>query len=363
MNVMEVYYDISQQVIAQTPDGTYYVNSVDDLGQVFWDLIYPERLSEAHLKELLSFIENETEEVRRHLTQRLAYFLPELLQKSFLIAYDERSDILPREVSMNFFYLYWTFVSHTNIDQNFTPEDVELKNKLAYYFQKERFPFLKVSFQDFSGADLRKVHWKNANLENINLQAATLIDADLRGTKLNYANLSQANLSGSLLTNTSLKQTNLDKAQLFQTDARNVNLETAFWGTIELTGANLVGARLSGKDLSHLDLSLTSFSGADLSHCNLSQSDLSLSNLRGANLEGVDLQQAKLHMCDLHKAVLNNSNLRQADLSKANLSWALIKGTDLRGAIVRDANFLYTRTEAIVLDYVKKAGAVTEVAP
>ncbi|MFL2835267.1 MAG: pentapeptide repeat-containing protein [Coraliomargaritaceae bacterium] len=97
---------------------------------------------------------------------------------------------------------------------------------------------------------------------------------------------------------------NLEYASLKNADLSNANLSGA-----KLRYAELNGANLSGADLSYADLT-----GADLSYADLTGADLTIADLTGVNLNGADLTGA-----DLKQADLSNSYLTGADLTGVNL--------------------------------------------
>ena len=101
----------------------------------------------------------------------------------------------------------------------------------------------------------------------LDLQGASLLNADLSRTNLHYANLHAANLHAA----------NLQDADLSGADLIGANLRGA-----DLTGANLRGAALTGANLR----------GADLTGANLHGAALTDADLRNAKLDGADMSES-----------------------------------------------------------------------
>ncbi|MCK9447234.1 pentapeptide repeat-containing protein, partial [bacterium] len=95
---------------------------------------------------------------------------------------------------------------------------------------------------------------KRANLSEVDLSGANLINADLSKANLSGANLSKANLS----------KANLSKA----------DLSGAILSIANLSKADLSGANLQYANLFYVNLSYTNLSGANLFKANLSYADL-----------------------------------------------------------------------------------------
>jgi|ERR1041384_1251302 hypothetical protein len=117
---------------------------------------------------------------------------------------------------------------------------------------------------NFSGADLRKVNLKQADLCGVNFSGADLSEAIL-----NNANLS--------ILPYQVRRTRLDGA----------NLSRAV-----LKEANLYGAQLTGANLTQADLFLSNLHGATLIDANLIGTSLSWANLDETKLNGANVSQA-----------------------------------------------------------------------
>ncbi|MGB3513228.1 MAG: pentapeptide repeat-containing protein, partial [Microcoleaceae cyanobacterium] len=142
-----------------------------------------------------------------------------------------------------------------------------------------------------NGIDLRGVKFRGDSLEAIffSLQNSNLSGADLRGINFRKANLDCCNLSGALLNKASLWCAGLNKANL--------------------SGANLSGASLSG----------TTFVTANLKGANLSKTKLYKTSFNCADLSGVNFSNAKIN----GPVWFNEANLTQVDFTKVilDISW------------------------------------------
>jgi uncharacterized protein YjbI with pentapeptide repeats/uncharacterized RDD family membrane protein YckC len=173
-------------------------------------------------------------------------------------------------------------------------------------------------------ADLNNVQLKQANLINVNLSRVSMSQSDLSQANLNKANLSYtrlfaANLSSAQLVGTDLRNAILENASLTNADLSNANLTEA-----NLYSARLVRVSAIGTQLAYANLSKTDWQGADLSEAYLDYANLSYANLSSTRLTGTSLRSANLE----------NANLRDADLSRADLREANVAGADFQGTIL-----------------------------
>ena len=157
---------------------------------------------------------------------------------------------------------------------------------------KELLKSYAAGLRNFSEVELTSLSLIGARLCHINLEAATLADADLVKVDFFNARLSKVRLA----------RANLNEADLGEADLREANLK----------GANLRGANLRGATLINTDLR---------------QADLTDANLTNANLKSASLIKAKLIRTDLTNADLDRANLAYAVVSSVKL-----KNTTLYGA-------------------------------
>lgn len=147
------------------------------------------------------------------------------------------------------------------------------------------------------------VSLKQANLNKINFSRASIEQADLREAYLNtsdlsFANLGFSNLSGAYLNTASLSGANLNGVDLSKAHLYRANLSKTRIGihdpyTAILEGANFSKAHLWEADLSEADLWEANFKGSDLSGANLSRANLSGADFSEANLSGTLMQGVK----------------------------------------------------------------------
>jgi uncharacterized protein YjbI with pentapeptide repeats len=175
--------------------------------------------------------------------------------------------------------------------------------------------------------DLRGARFTGAVIRDVDLRDANLQGADLTGARLEAVVLTGAHLAAATLTG----------ATLWDGD-----LSGAIAPTVDFTGATVIGTRftnavltdavLVGADLTHVDFSHASMTGANLTgallgkavlrHTQLEHADLSGAKLEGADLTDADLVGASLAEADLTGAVFGGSNLAHADLAGADLTAA-----------------------------------------
>jgi uncharacterized protein YjbI with pentapeptide repeats len=143
---------------------------------------------------------------------------------------------------------------------------------------------------DWVGADLEGAHFPRSDLSNVNLHRANLKNADLShsftrgGTtlQLNETDLQQATLVGVHLSYSNLAGANLQNANLQGAILEGANLHNTNFQNANLTGARLTGAMLLN----------TNFTGANLSQAKLCFLSSRSFDLTGANLSGTQITVA-----------------------------------------------------------------------
>ncbi|MGF1524980.1 MAG: pentapeptide repeat-containing protein [Leptolyngbyaceae cyanobacterium] len=161
---------------------------------------------------------------------------------------------------------------------------------LSFKTLLERYELGERKFQDVI---VHSADGFECNLQGVDLDGSTFVDAYLP-----YSNLSQASLR-----RMTLKAGNLGDAKLFSTilidgDLAGTNLSRVDLRYAVLTGANLQSVDLTGADLRGADLTGADLTGATLSRANLTQTNLKRVCLSSANLfraTGVELKAA---ICD-----------------------------------------------------------------
>ena len=117
-------------------------------------------------------------------------------------------------------------------------------------FETEDFNQLKTSRIcnepcDLSEADLSEVYLVKAKLINANLEGAYLNEVNLNHALLEKANLSNADLRGSYLREANLEQADLSQAKLNRADFKGVILDQAnIQGTRLITANNLTARQI-----------------------------------------------------------------------------------------------------------------------
>ena len=168
----------------------------------------------------------------------------------------------------------------------------------------------------------RGLDLKGRNLQFANFYKDNLVHVDFKNAKLEDANLDSTWLIGADFQNADLKFSSFKDATLHRVPFPNANLTGANFTRTKLIGAILEGVEFKGSDLAFADLR-----GAILRNA----------KLQGAILWNVNLQFADLESADLRGAQLGNANLRFSNLRKAKLQGADLEGADLLGADLSDA--------------------------
>lgn len=200
-----------------------------------------------------------------------------------------------------------------------SPEDLFRREVLKIFFDNaESFAIVAAVILYFKGAPDRKAQkhyeaWRiiesvaAAKLSTSYARFRALEDlqkdgVSLRSLEAPRANLSQIRLPHAFLMEANLREADLREAYLYRADLSKAQLQDA-----DLQGANLRGVNLRG---------------ANLRHANLQDADLT-----GANLQNADLRGASLRSAELWK-----TQFLGADLEDAELKWAELEGTELNGA-------------------------------
>lgn len=133
--------------------------------------------------------------------------------------------------------------------------------------------------------DLQGTWWKNAHLEFLELDGATLSEsvfelADLQGAKLRGAMLYRASFSHAMLLDTDLSNAKLWHANLASTTLIGTRLEGANLSNADLTDAFFGSAHVAGADFANAQLR-----NAWLGDTDFSETSLHEANVRGARYE------------------------------------------------------------------------------
>ena len=129
-----------------------------------------------------------------------------------------------------------------------------------------------------TGADLRKVQFKDAWLDGTNMEGANVTDTDLSVAK-------RFELEGAAFWGANMRRINLKGAALV-----GANMERAFLGGSHLEGASMRGANLREANMIEAVMEGTILEGA---------------NLNGAMLNGADLRGARFNKADIRGIVLS----------------------------------------------------------
>jgi uncharacterized protein YjbI with pentapeptide repeats len=158
------------------------------------------------------------------------------------------------------------------------------------------------------GAKLDGANFRRSRFYDLRAAKASLRDADFRHAQMSYLDLSQADLRGATFKWARLGHVLFRGADLTRVDFTAAEVEDADFSGATLTGATLVGVQLSGCRLSGADLSGQSLAGASLSGNDLSGAKLVGADLRGADLS-TRYRATRLHGADLTDARLDGVGL------------------------------------------------------
>ncbi len=217
---------------------------------------------------------------------------------------------------------------------------------------------------NFTGADLRGMDLRGANLARAFFESADLSGADLRGSNLDQAVLAHATLHNTRFEGASMREANLGKADLNGTKLDEADLHQAEFTEAVLKGASLQRANLTGATLRKIELHKVNARGmigeqlawmdavidtVDFSEAQLPTNAFLKVDLRGSVFDGASLVSSTFLSCDARSVHFLGANLRNArfveecqldgaQLSEAQLQGANLRGTSLVGASFRKAN-------------------------
>ena len=182
--------------------------------------------------------------------------------------------------------------------------------------------------QVLEGADLARVDWWGAELEEVTFTGCRFDDADLtevvtRRCAFTECVLTGARMAGSRHTGTAFLSCRFDRARLFD----------VVWDGCKLTGSY--------------------FPGATLRPLTTTDTDWSWTSLRGVDLSGSDLSAQRFTEADLTDADLRECDLTRADLGRARLQGAKLRGSDLRGASTEGVNWRTLELTGVRVDLVQ----------
>lgn len=162
---------------------------------------------------------------------------------------------------------------------------------------------------DFSGCDLRKARFYDAELIGCNFTGADLSEAFFY-----CANLNRAIFDGAIMYQTEMQYARLQGARFSRLDVSSCTLAKMDFQGADLSGTNFSGtntgdeggihfgqANLTGASFAGTRLRFSYFAGADLTGVNFAGADLYWTNFTDANLEDADFSGANVEMADFRK--------------------------------------------------------------
>jgi uncharacterized protein YjbI with pentapeptide repeats len=203
----------------------------------------------------------------------------------------------------------------------------------------------KLTGTDMTGASLRFLeapysHWAESYFVGVDATGASFAHSHLQNvtftrrtphppTRLSFADFTAANLSGIEAEGVEAMYANFTHATLTEANLRLANLTAANLHKSILEHANLSGAYLRDADLSEVRANNTQFVGAYASHARLDDTNLSFSNLHESNLQFASLKRANLHSSDLTGADIQDADCTSADFTDAKLEGVIFSSQTL----------------------------------
>jgi len=188
---------------------------------------------------------------------------------------------------------------------------------------------------------LRARHLEGAMLINARLRKADFTAAQLQGAQLDYSDLRGAKFE------CGTGEPPQQCVQLQRASLKNAQLQGASLGGAQLQGAVLKWARLQGASLDGAQLQ-----GAVLTWARLQGASLNRTHFQGAVLENAFLQGAWLDSTQLQGAWLDH-----AQLWGALLDWTQLQGATLDHAYLQGALLLNAELQGASLDHAQLEGA------
>ena len=192
--VAEYIWEKVQDLLEKNRYGKYTFDEKQAL-ELFWNLFHKKMLSNEIVNNLIQIIENEVQQKKDELSERLDSFMSYFLDKGFVYEINS-TDIKPLEKSVATFYGFWTIISSLDNKNHIVKN--KFTNKLINKFRILRTTFsntkLNLSNNDLSGLEIN----------NINLEDVDISNCDLSNSTIKHANLQGVDFSNTLLINTNL---------------------------------------------------------------------------------------------------------------------------------------------------------------
>ncbi len=194
---------------------------------------------------------------------------------------------------------------------------------------------------DFACADMQDVLLgssaaNGAMFRGADMRRSRIIFTDMCATDLTGVNLSESHIEAVNMAVAKLRETNFTNARMYVTMKDATALFTEYWHTPQAQRAFAAIRRTEGGSCYTPPSRQGSGEGTPLIP---GKTDVSTAVLAGVNLSGSDLRGVNLRGRNLSGADLSHTDLREADLSNANLSRADLTRSNLEGANLDSANF------------------------
>ena len=198
-----------------------------------------------------------------------------------------------------------------------------------------KFNFSRMSGITLTSATLHRASFREAWLDDANLQWAIAIRADFSYACVRGANFYSSELRGATFYGAEAEKALFEKARLYDATLERIFARDANFMYLFARGANFAAADLTGACFTAADLRETSFRWAILQNARVLRARIEDANFREAQLNGADFSDSSF----------NGTDLRGAEIRGANFS-----GCDLRGANITGLDFSVAKTDGARFD-------------
>jgi pentapeptide repeat protein/NACHT conflict system protein len=219
-------------LIERKKNGSFFINNSDDAFELLEQILAPKGITKEVTNYLIEIISNEKDSaILLQLSKRLELFFGD-----FLSNYFSPSKQLPIGLinqSINFFYSYWTILSHVHSEKiNISRENKEKFVNLIKWTSIREENYFKLSFQELTGL----------NLAGANLHKALFISSDFQTTSFSGCNFENARFENCTFENSILKRCNFREAKFKNCNFNNAILDSSIFDYTEFQNCNFESA-------------------------------------------------------------------------------------------------------------------------
>ena len=215
----------------------------------------------------------------------------------------------------------------------------------------ESVPHADFSIGEGEPVDLTQAHLFGAQLNQVDLRGAWMMNSNLFGASASGAHFAGANLTGANLTSADLtgaffSEVNGQYADTYQIDLDDDGLPETLdhhWAGLYRPADPLPIEPCtdefapSSADLTRANFAQANLSNAFLAGVNLSAATLADARIVGGDLRGTCLENSSLNLIDLSDAVLDHANLKESRMTNAIMYKTTLRGANLTNATLTSA--------------------------